>query len=97
MITIDENTLLELGIDLGDKTPQFLKDMEEQLNERIGAALLELLDDEEAKAFIALSEAGDDEATQKWLIEHVPDYKDVVQDEVDILLGEIASSNEAAA
>lgn len=69
-----------------------MKDLEQQLHERVGAALLELLDDEEAKEFIALSEAGDDDATESWINTHIPDYEDVVQDEVDILLGEIAQS-----
>lgn len=92
MITIDENTLTSLGINLGDDADSFLKDLEQQLHERVGAALLELLDDEEAKEFIALSEAGDDDATESWINTHIPDYEDVVQDEVDILLGEIAQS-----
>ena len=97
MIIIDENTLLELGIDLGEATSELLKEIDTQLNERIGAALLELLDDEKAKEFLQVSESGDSATTTQWLEQSLPEYKDVIQDEVDILLGEIASSEEAAA
>lgn len=97
MITITPETLQELGIELGDATEEFMQELNQQINERVGAALLELLDDEEAKELIKVSEGGDDAATTEWIVTHVPDYKEVVQDEVDILLGELAQSEEASA
>ncbi len=97
MITIDQTTLKELGIELGDATDEFLTHLEAQLEERVGAALTELLDDSQVKELLALTEAGNEDATQAWIAANVPDYKDVVQDEVDILLGEIAQSGETTA
>ena len=96
MITIDQTTLTDLGIELGDATDEFLTHIESQIEERVGAALVELLTDNQVKELLALTEAGDEDATQTWIAANVPDYKDVIQDEVDILLGEIAQSNEAA-
>jgi len=96
MITIDQTTLSDLGIELGDATPELLAHMDEQLNLRVAAALLELLDDEQATEYIKLSEAGDNTATLAWVQTNIPDYKDVIQDEVDILLGELAQSSSAS-
>lgn len=93
-MTIDANTLSELGIELGESSDEFLQHINDQLDERVGAALLELLDDTEAEEFMSISEKGDDDATEAWIAAHIPDYADVVQDEVDILLGELASSNQ---
>lgn len=90
MITIDQNLLVSLGIELGDATPEFITHVGEQLNERIGAALIELLDDDEAKELTELSQSGSSEDVQKWLEANVEDYRDVIQDEFDILMGELA-------
>ncbi len=91
MITIDQNLLVELGINVGDATPEFITHISNQLNERVGAAIIELLDDDEAKELATLSENGSAEEVQQWLEAHISDYKDVIQDEFDILMGEIAA------
>ncbi len=94
MITIDQNVLVSLGIELGDATPEFIAHVGEKLNERIGAAIIELLDDDEAKELTELSQNSSAEDVQKWLEANVEDYKDVIQDEFDILMGELAEGAE---
>jgi hypothetical protein len=64
------------------------------LEQRIGLALVELLEDDEVRELIALTEKGDQAALVAWLGKHVPDYQEVVQDEIDILLGEIAENSD---
>lgn len=93
MITIDQNLLISLGIELGEATPEFIAHVGDQLNERIGVALIELLDDDEAKELVALSENGSPEEVQQWLAANIEDYQDVIQDEFDILMGEIAAES----
>lgn len=94
MITIDQTTLNNLGIDLGNSTNDFLKHVEDQLEERVGVAVTELLSDKQLKELVQITESGKNDDVQTWIATQIPDYKDLVQDEVDILLGEIAASKQ---
>lgn len=67
--------------------------MEATLQERVGLALVELLDDAEVEELVKLTEQGDQAALTAWLGDHVPDYPQVVQDEIDILLGDVAENS----
>lgn len=91
MITVTPSMLTDLGIDLNQvDTDSFIGHIQETLEERIGIAIAELLDDDEVSHLIKLTEADNEPATEAWLNIHVPEYKDVVKDEFDILMGEIA-------
>ena len=94
MITIDQMTLNNLGIDLGNSTNDFLKHVEDQLEERVGVAVTELLSDKQLKELVQITESGKNDDAQTWIATQIPDYKDLVQVEVDILLGEIAASKQ---
>lgn len=93
MITIDQNLLKAIGVNLPeDQLAKFTGHVIQTLEERVGIAIMELLDDEEAAELIALNEAGDETAVAAWLEENLPEYKEVIQDEFDILMGEIAEN-----
>lgn len=83
--------LTELGINLSDlDTENFISHIQETLEERVGLAITELLDDAEVTQLMQLTEAGNEAATDQWLSQALPEYKDVIQDEFDILMGEVA-------
>jgi ABC-type proline/glycine betaine transport system substrate-binding protein len=91
MIQIDENTLKSLGLTLSDDAkPAFIEHLLETLEERVGVAVTELLDDDELEELVTLTDGDDEATTEAWIKQHVPDYEDVVKDEFDILMGEIA-------
>jgi len=91
MITITPTMLTELGINLSDlDTENFISHIQETLEERVGLAITELLDDAEVTQLMQLTEAGNEAATDQWLSQALPEYKDVIQDEFDILMGEVA-------
>ncbi len=91
MITIDKNLLTSLGITLPEnEEAEFLKYMYTTLDERVGNAITELLNDDEFDELIELELQADDATIEAWVRQHVPDYALIVRDEFDILMGELA-------
>lgn len=90
-ITIDPKIFTALGVTLDDTQREaLLQHFQETLEERVGLAVFDLLSDDEAEELLKVSQAGDDAATHQWVSAHVPDLAHVIQDEYDILLGELA-------
>lgn len=87
--------LKEIGLELDEATFTSLAEHAEvTLHERVINEVVEELSPEQAEELSSLQNA-DDETIQRWLVDNVPDLQDIVADEVDILLGEIAESSEA--
>lgn len=64
-------------------------DLIQRVNELIGEELGESLSDEESRELIALREGGaTQDDVEAWLIAHVPDYKEIVEDNVIIAVNE---------
>lgn len=98
MITIDKNLLTSLGIALpANQEEEFLDYLYATLEERVGYAVTELLDDDEFDELMDLEETADDATIEAWVIQHVPDYTAVIQDEFDILMGELAENADSLA
>ncbi len=74
-----------------DEVEAYLAQANQTLAERIGAEITDSLTDEEIDEMVGVQEAGDAAALQAWLIANVPELGEIVQDEVDILLGELAA------
>lgn len=88
-ITIQD--LAAMGISLpADTADRTLEEFNAELDERIGIAVAEMLDDEQLEQMTRLQKAGDDAALTQWLADALPDIAEIISDERDILLGEIA-------
>lgn len=89
---ITQQTLDDFGISLTDAqdATALLAHLNETLDERVGAEITETLDDEQLKELLALQEKSDDEAVGTWLSANVDELEQITQDEIDILLGELA-------
>lgn len=93
---ITQETLSEIGIDLnGQDVNTLLSHINSTLQERIGAEISETLDDEQLKALLSLKETASEDEVSNWLDQNVPELKQIAQDEIDILLGELADNGEA--
>lgn len=91
---ITKDTLLALGIDLSDQDiDSLLAHLNDTVEERIGAEITESLSDAQLKELLALQEStDDDDKIGEWIATHVPDYEQIVQDNIDITLGELAEN-----
>lgn len=77
-----------------DHKAAFVEHLNEQLQERVGLAIADLLDEDELDEYIKISDSGNKEATQRFIAEYLPDIQDIISDELDILLGDIAESSD---
>ena len=50
------------------------------------------LEDDKLVEYITFQETASDEAIERWLQDNIPDFQDIFQDEIDILLGELAEN-----
>lgn len=83
--------LASTGVDIpDDQITPLLDYMNDVLEQRIGQTVVDLLDDEQLQQLAELEETGPEEATQDWLASHIPDLADIIENEVEILLGETA-------
>ena len=69
-----------------------LTHLNETLEERVGVAISELLDEEKLKELVELQDKADDKVVGEWINDNVPDLQQIAEDERDILLGELADN-----
>ncbi len=93
---ITRELLDEVGIELGDQDiDALLEHLNTSLEERVGAEITEYLEDDDLATFLDMQETASDEELSNWLDTHVPELPQIVQEEIDILLGELAESTDA--
>ncbi|MNR13625.1 hypothetical protein D3C85_1300380 [compost metagenome] len=92
---ITKALLSSVGISLdASEEEKLLAHLNETLEERVGVEITDSLDDAQLEELVTLQENGDDEATQAWMTTNVPELNEIVKDEIDILLSEIAENTE---
>jgi hypothetical protein len=92
---ITKESLLSLGIDLdGQDVDSLLDHLNDTLQERVGTELTESLNDEQLKTLVELQDKATDEEVGNWLEANVPEFEQIVKDEIDILLGELAENSD---
>lgn len=92
---ITEDSLKRLGINLeGKDIASLLSHLNETLEERVGAEITDALDNTKLQVLVDLQEKATDEEVGEWLRTNVPEFEQIIQDEVDILLGELAENSD---
>lgn len=90
---ITKSTLVALGINLNDQDVQsLLERLNDTVEERIGDEIIESLDDDELEELVKLQKTATPEELGDWIAEHVSDYDQIVSDEIDIVIGELAEN-----
>ena len=88
-------TLKSFGIKVDDTTAaSLLEHINQTVEERIGAEITESLTDEQLKELIALQENGNEDQIGEWIAQKVPNYAQIVQDNIDIVVGEVAEGTD---
>lgn len=97
MVLITRKLLDDLGVTIGDEELASLSEhIESTLDERVTQEIIGELSDDEVFELNSLSSASD-EARMTWLREHVPDLREIIEDETAILLGEFAEHSDRIA
>ena len=89
---LTEEILIEAGIDVkGQDVPTLLDELNETLNDRVGVVIVEHLNDDQ---MATLADMQDDDASDEtignWINSHLPNFEDIVQEQVELVLSEYA-------
>lgn len=93
-ITTDD--IATLGVDTKD-TDDILKQLNDKVEQLIGDEIIDSLTEADVQTLVDMQETANDEELGKWIAEHVPDYQEIVQDNIDIVIGEFAETLPEAA
>ncbi len=95
MALLSKTLLKELGIELSEQDYELLSEhFDTTLRNRVIEEIVVELTPEQAQELATLQSANDDQLLA-WLSANVPNFSEIVSDEVDILLGELAENSEA--
>jgi len=90
---ITEATFKKLNISLPeDDTTSLLTHLNEELEKRVGAEMTSILNEQQLHELARLQTVASDEVLNQWLRANVPDFDQIIRDETDILLGELAEN-----
>ena len=95
MAILSKQLIQDLGIELNEQDYASLSEhFETTLQERVINEITMELSPEQAQELATMQSASDEDLLA-WLQANVPDLAEIVSDEVDILLGELAENSEA--
>lgn len=94
MFKLDDNFLKELGLEAlpPEEKKKMLAHIYETLELRVGMRLAQNMTDEQLSDFERLMDANDEAGALKWLETNIPNYKQVVADELEKLKNEIKAT-----
>lgn len=93
MPVLNKQLLNALGIDLSDEEYSSLENhAEATLHDRVIEEIVKELTPEQATELSDLKNA-DDEVVGEWMLQNVDNLQEIVSDEIDILLGDLAEDS----
>ncbi len=94
MPVLTQQFLQNIGIDLDEQTrTAFSEHFEETLGNRVVDAIVDMLEEKQLEELAALRDSSD-EQLQAWLQTNVPELKEIIEDEVAILMGELVENSD---
>ena len=96
MFQLDEDFLISLGLGAmpTEEMESFITYVLEQLELRVGTELSKGMSDEKLEQFEKLIEAKDQAGATAWLQKNCPNYKEVVQQELETIKQEIIAGRD---
>ena len=90
---ITEDMLKQFGISYSpEELASLLEHVNATVDERIGAEVTALLSDEELEELLDIQDSGTQEDVGDWIAEMLPEYQQIIDDNVAITLGEIVEN-----
>ncbi len=91
---LNRNFLESIGVAIDEQTFQMLsRHYEETLDERVITEIVEELDEAQLTELTSLR-GGETGALQQWLETNVPQLSEIIEDEIAILLGDMAERSD---
>lgn len=89
--------LNSIGINLPeDQMQALIQHVEDTINSQIGEEIVESLDDEQLKELVQMQDNDvPAEEIDAWIRARVPEYDEIIEDNVAIVLGELANNSDA--
>ena len=92
---ITKDNLEALGIDLSNRdVDALLTELNNALQERVSVEITESLNGKQLQELLEIQETASADELTAWLERHVPNLQQVVQEEIDVILGELADEND---
>lgn len=90
---ITPSTLLSLGVDPGtDDIDALVDKLNQKLELLVGDEIIESLTEGDVQTLVDMQDTASDEELSTWIADHVPDYPEIIQDNIDIVLGDFAET-----
>lgn len=90
---ITRETLEQAGVNLKNHDIDALLDhLNQELEERVGAEITASLSDEQVKEMLDIQEHASEDQLVEWMNANVPELDQITEDEIDIILGELAEN-----
>ncbi len=86
---ISQDDLIELGVDPND-VAAVITELNDKIEQLVGDEIIDSLPEADVATLVDLQDTATDEELSEWIIERVPEYATIVQDNIDIVLGERA-------
>jgi hypothetical protein len=94
---ITKEMLIAAGIDLQDQDVEaLLIDINQTLEERVGSEITDSLSESQLKTLIDMQEKVTDEEIGEWLSKNVPEFEQIVKEEIETILDELLDSQNEA-
>lgn len=88
---ISKDDLQDLGIDIDDAT---IDELNEKVAALVGEEIITSLTPNDAEKLADMMDDANDEEISEWIISKVPDYPEIIENNIDIVIGEFVESNE---
>lgn len=89
---VTREMLADLG--LSEITDDDLDQLNTKIEEEIGVEIAESLDEQQLKELTEMESSATEEELGQWIAQHVPEYKEIVQDNIDIAIGDFVEARD---
>ncbi len=95
LVTLDDEFIADIGLsDLSDtEKQQVLEDVRTSLEAKVGVKLVQGLSEEQVNQFNDIIKGDDSKVAMDWLENNVPNYQDVVMEELEAIVEQIKNNN----
>lgn len=92
---ITKANLIDLGVELDDESLQKLVDeLNAKVDELVGNEIIASLTSEDVDKLADMQDTASEDEIAEWVIDHVPDYEEIMEDNKDIVLGDYVENSD---